>query len=161
MYFMILPEFTPNWGHVFAFFLAALAGIFAGGIAAMWVKLGVAVLGGWLGGTLGMMVYNSVFSQFFADAGPKAQYGFWFIILFFVVLGVLLLTYMFAHALAIGSSMVGAYALVRGVGIFAGGFPNEYLVYQEIQNGSYAEMPDEFYIYLGCYVVLALIGLVV
>lgn len=161
MYFIILPEFTPNWGHVFAFFLAGLGGLFVGCIAAMWVKLGVFVLGGWLGGTFGMMVYNSVFASVFADSGPKAQYGFWFIILLFVVLGALLLTYMLTHALALGSSAVGAYCLVRGVGIFAGGFPNEYLVYQEISNGSYAEMPDEFYIYLGCYVVIALIGLVV
>jgi hypothetical protein len=49
-----------------------------------------------------------------------------------MILGAMLMVALFTHALAVGSSIVGAYALVRGVGIFAGGFPNEYLVYQEI-----------------------------
>eukprot|EP00347_Sterkiella_histriomuscorum_P011220 403373286 len=159
LYGLILPEFTPNWGHMVAFFASGFAGVTLGMFSAMFTKLGVFLLGGWLGGTTGMMVYNSIFTKIL-EAGPKAQYGFWAVILLFVALGAILTVYLFNHAIAIGSSLVGAYFLVRGAGIFIGGFPNEYLVYQEISNGSYAAMPDEFYIYLGVYVLIAIIGLV-
>lgn len=95
-----------------AFFLSAVCGMILGMFSAMWVTLGVFILGGWLGGTTGMMVYNSIFSKIL-EAGPKAQYGFWAVILTFIALGAIITVYLFNHALAVGSSIVGAYALVR------------------------------------------------
>lgn len=102
----------PEWVHMVAFIIASMLGVILGMFAAMWVKLGVFILGGWLGSTSGMMVYNSIFSKILSD-GPKAQYAFWFIILLFVALGAISMVYLFHHALAIGSSAVGAYCLVR------------------------------------------------
>lgn len=54
-----------------AFFLTTVIGVMLGMFAAMWVKLGVFILGGWLGGTTGMMVYNSIFTKIITT-GPKA-----------------------------------------------------------------------------------------
>ncbi len=54
-----------------AFFVSVLAGMVVGLFSAMWVKLGLLLLGGWLGGTTGMMFYDAVFSKMF-EAGPKA-----------------------------------------------------------------------------------------
>lgn len=71
MYGLILPSFTPDWGHMAAFFVSVLAGMVVGLFSAMWVKLGLLLLGGWLGGTTGMMFYDAVFSKIF-EAGPKA-----------------------------------------------------------------------------------------
>lgn len=57
---MIIPKFTPDWGHMAAFFLSIVCGIVVGGLAAMWTRVGLFLLGGWLGGTTGMMVYEAV-----------------------------------------------------------------------------------------------------
>jgi len=46
-------------------------------------------------------------------SGRGAQYVFWFLILMFIIIGVLLAVYLVNHAIALGSSVVGAYALVR------------------------------------------------
>lgn len=54
-----------------AFFLSIVLGIIFGALAAMWTKVGLFLLGGWLGGTTGMMVYEAVFAEMFG-AGPKA-----------------------------------------------------------------------------------------
>jgi hypothetical protein len=43
-----------------AFFVCIVLGIMAGGLSAMWTKVGIFLLGGWLGGTVGMMLYDAV-----------------------------------------------------------------------------------------------------
>jgi hypothetical protein len=62
LYGLILPSFTPDWGHMLAFFFCIVIGIMAGGLSAMWTKVGIFLLGGWLGGTVGMMTYDAVFA---------------------------------------------------------------------------------------------------
>jgi len=106
-----MPSFTPEWAHMVAFFVCGLAGMVLGLFAAMWVKFGIACLGGWVGCSSGFMVYDAIFSQFVSGRG--AQFVFWFIILLFIIMGVLLAIYIMNHAIALGSSVVGAYAIVR------------------------------------------------
>jgi hypothetical protein len=125
----------------------------------MWVKFGLFILGGWLGATTGMMIYNAVLSSLIGNT-TSAQTIFIIYMAIFVVAGGLLTMWLYNHAMAIGSSIVGAYALIRGLGVFIGDFPNEYLVYLELSKGSQASMPDEFFVYLGCYIVVAVAGLV-
>ena len=62
MYGLILPSFTPDWGHMAAFFVAVLAGLVIGLISSMFTKFGLFVLGGWLGATSGMMIYDACLS---------------------------------------------------------------------------------------------------
>ena len=35
----------------------------------------------------------------------------------------------FDYIIIVGSSIVGAYSLIRGISIFAGGYPSEFLLY--------------------------------
>lgn len=44
---------------------------------------------------------------------------------------------------------------MRGLSIFIGGFPNEILLYSEIQAARKIAMPTEFYLYCFLYIVFA------
>ena len=52
---------------------------------------------------------------------------------------------------------IGAYALVRGISVFAGNFPNEITTYQQISNDTF-EITNYFYIYLASVVVTFIAG---
>lgn len=67
-----------------------------------------------------------------------------------VVLGVL--TYFLQETVIIFmTSLVGAYAIVRGVSLYAGGFPSEMELHDEIKAGTvdWTSFPKIFYAYLG------------
>ena len=58
------------------------------------------------------------------------------------------------------TGFVGAYALVRGVSLYAGGFPSETQLHDEIASGAvtWATFDKTFYIYLGAIVVGSIVG---
>jgi len=95
-----------------AFFMSVVLGIVVGGMSAMWTKLGLLLLGGWLGGTTGMMVYDAVLAEALGG-GPKASTGFWSVIAIFIAFGAIITVFLYSHAIAVGSSITGAYALIR------------------------------------------------
>jgi hypothetical protein len=95
-----------------AFFVCIVLGIMAGGLSAMWTKVGIFLLGGWLGGTVGMMLYDAVIAQLIGH-NPKASIAFWSVVGFFIAFGAILTTYLYKHAIAVASSFIGAYCLVR------------------------------------------------
>ena len=103
----------------------------------MWVKLGTFILGGWVGASSGTMLFNAFLQGVFGKHGHEAYLS---MIFFFILLGGFLAIYLLNHAVMLGSSVVGSYSFIRGLGIFIGGFPNEILVYAELQNGSYADV---------------------
>jgi len=58
------------------------------------------------------------------------------------------------------TAAIGGYALVRGVSIFAGNFPNEITTYQQIMAGTFV-LSNYFYIYLASIIVATIVGIVV
>lgn len=60
-----------------------------------------------------------------------------------------ILCYKFQQTIIIiGTAFVGSYFFVRGVSIFVGGFPNEFLVYEEIKSNEF-EFTMHIYAYIG------------
>lgn len=78
----------------------------------MWIKFGLFVLGGWLGATSGMMLYNAAFSVLIGKT-PYAETIFVIYMAVFVLIGGCITCYLYTHAIAIGSALIGAYCLVR------------------------------------------------
>lgn len=107
-----MPSFTPDWGHMVAFFLSIVLGIVIGGLSAMWTRLGLFLLGGWFGGTVGMMIYDATVAHL-VGFSPKASIAFWTTVGFCIALGAILTLYLYTHAVAVGSAFIGAYCLVR------------------------------------------------
>mmetsp|Transcript_3188 Transcript_3188/g.3810 ORF Transcript_3188/g.3810 Transcript_3188/m.3810 type:complete len:111 (-) Transcript_3188:2-334(-) len=48
----------------------------------------------------------------------------------------------------IGTSIIGAFLLIRGIGVFAGGYPNEFQLHNEIISGNMKNMPWTVYVYV-------------
>ena len=63
------------------------------------------------------------------------------------------------------TALIGAYAVIRGISIFAGGFPNETTIADLVKNEETEQLKKLLtwivYLYLGGWVILFVIGLVV
>ena len=95
--------------------------IFVGLALAHFSKIGAAVAAGWGGVTLGLILYNS----FIYKLDGKGQVGFWIFIVLMGGIFAVLAFYVFWHVIILATSFAGAYAVMRGISIYAGGFPGE------------------------------------
>ncbi len=96
------------------------------------------ILGGYLGYTLGIFLYNLFLN--FIHADPKVI--FWVTILGSIVLGAVLSLWLVKHILIISTSVCGAYAVIRGVSLYIGHFPNESVILDLIQHQEWEQFPQ-------------------
>lgn len=140
---------------VISFLVATALSVFAGWFLFKLERIGATLLAGAVGFFVGTTIYNLFF--FWAN-------NVYVLIVFdivFVVLFAFLAYRFFDHILVFGTAFLGAYALVRGISLFAGHFPNEIEIFQQLSNGIKPELDGYFYIYLGAIVVTFIIGVVV
>ena len=95
------------------------------------VKVGTAVLTAWGGVCLAMMLYAAFVYKL--DNDSKIVFYIFLILMgaSFAVLGY----YAFNHAVIISTAIIGSYAFIRGISMYAGGFPNEFQLVQMIKSG--------------------------
>jgi len=139
--------------------VSAVLGALAGWLIAKVERLPGGVLGGIVGFILGFVIYN--FMMKYINSNPTVVY--WCCIVFSIIICALLGLWLSDYILIIGTSIVGGYAAIRGISFMAGGFPDEKQVYQLIQNQEWnqvsALMTWQVYVYLSCFLVLAVIGM--
>lgn len=160
-----VPVFLLTWDNIQgpnAFWFGVGTGAMAGLIAAvasffLW-KVGVFLIGAALGVVIALVLNVTVLYKLSpADANLPLEIG-------GVVLGLafggLALKFM-RTTVVVSTAVVGAYAFVRGVGHFAGGYPsNEFDVEQELQNGQ-VNLPYTVYIYFAAWCILWMLGIAV
>jgi len=116
-------------------------------------KIGGIFIGVCLGFLLGVSIYNLFF----------IQTGSIILLLTLTAAGVLVggfVGYKYIEkVIIIGSSIIGAYLFVRGISLFVGHFPNEFVIMQEAANGIEPEWEWQFIVYLVSIGILALIGM--
>ena len=144
---------TTSW---IIFSVCGLIGIFVGLLLAFLVRLGVGVLAGWGGFCLGLILYNA----FLYKIDNDAKVAFWCFNIGMAVTAAILSLFLFWHAIIIATSIAGSYAIIRGVSMYAGGFPDEMEVYYMIKMGDLSGMPLTFFIYLGFFVLTAIIFII-
>lgn len=116
---------TTIMSFVVAAALAGLAGFFISKIQ----RLGIALVGAVAGFFIGFLLYTFVFSLWLKHVALLVS----LCALFAIVLG--LLAYKYDRYLIIYlTGFIGSYAFIRGISMFAGGFPNEILLIQQLQN---------------------------
>ena len=109
--------------------VSAVLGLIAGALSVKLEKFAAAILSGWGGFILGVMVSETVLWL----AG--AAWLCWVINISFAIVFAII-GYIFCdHAIVIATSFVGAYMMMKGIGIMAGGFPNVYVLIQMIEAG--------------------------
>jgi hypothetical protein len=110
-YILILPTYVPTSVNYILLIICGVFSIIIGFFAAMWVRLGLFLVGAWIGVLSGLMVFNSVIAPSLGGEDPKAAL-YLTVFLFIIVIGTITM-YLFDHAVIVGSAFCGAYALVR------------------------------------------------
>ena len=113
------------------------------------------------------MLYSMVFHVF---SGSNPMVALWICISFFGILTAALSMIYFDHAVIIGSSLAGAYMFgrvriyfqshsIQGISEYGGGFPNEFLLYQQFAiirtdgSSTMGQIPSTFF---GYFMVMAM-----
>ena len=78
-----------------------------------------------------MILYTSFLYKFDNDK----QVLFYVFLVLMGIIGGILGFVMYNHAIIISTSIIGAYFFIRGISLYAGGFPNEMLIIEQIKNG--------------------------
>lgn len=150
-YSTFLSAATESWVSWLVVSLTIIVGCIAGYLAQKVEKIGGALLAGWGGFVLGVVLNETVFYL------AKSSVLFWCINIGFAVIFALLGFFFFNQAVILATSFIGSYMTMRGIGMMAGGFPNEYVLINEIQSGSIDNIDPVFYAYLAGIVVMTII----
>ena len=140
---------------VFCFILAFVLAVLVGWFVKKIRRVGAAVLGAVVGFFLGFTLYNFVFALWFEHVAALVLIAFGCSIAGAYLAWVkdkLIVVYL--------TALLGAYCLVRGISVFAGGYPNEISMFTQLVQGVF-ELPPAYFGYLCGFVVTALVGVVV
>lgn len=154
-YEVILNNHPPEWEGWTTLAVSILIGLLVGWFLAKVVKLGVALLAAWGGVSLGFICYSAFLYKI------HSQPVFWVTIVGFGIVFAGLTFCIFDPVLILSTAFAGGYLIVRGISMYAGGYPNEFTLYDYIAKKQYSEIPYTFYIYMAGFIIFAILGSVV
>lgn len=99
---------------------AGLIGLIVGVIMVKLQKVGAAILAGWGGFMLGLLLNETVLYK------AQSEALFWCVGIACAILCAVLTFFIYNHVLINSTSFMGAYFFWRGVSLYAGGYPNEF-----------------------------------
>jgi Domain of unknown function (DUF4203) len=138
---------------LFSFAIAGAAAFVAGWFVKKTAKIAVGVLGGIGGFFAAFLLYSLIFAKFVTES----TWLLW-LTMFIGVAGGAYLAYRFKQNILIQlTAVVGAYTLIRGIALIAGGYPNEFEMMAEMKSGNF-KLENTFYAYLAGFVALAVGG---
>lgn len=132
------------------FGVCCVVGIFVGLLLAWLAKYTAAGLSAYGAVCLGLILYTSFLFKYDNDK----QVLFWIFIIAMGIVGGVLGFVLYNHALIISTSIIGSYLFIRGISMYAGGFPNEMLIIEQIKNGQIADFNPAFWGYFAGFVIL-------
>ena len=134
------------------FGICCLVGIFVGILLAWLAKYTAAGLSAYGAVCLGLILYTSFLYKY----DNEKQILFYLFLVFMGVLGGVLGFVMYNHALIVSTSIIGGYLVIRGISLYAGGFPNEMLIIEQIKNGQVSQFPGAFWGYFAGFILLTI-----
>jgi len=129
-----------------------VVGMVVGFLISKFEKFGAIIIGALGGYTCGVLLNESVVYL----AGSTAVL--WFINICFAIVAAVIAWKFFDKGIIFGTSFIGSFFIMRGVGMYAGGFPNEYILMAMIRAGVMDYIPTIFYAYLAGIIVLTAIA---
>jgi len=63
---------------------------------------------------------------------------------------------LYSHAVIFSTAIIGGFMVIRGIGMYAGGFPDLELVITQIKNGQVPSFNNAFYGYLAGFIVITI-----
>lgn len=154
-YEVILSAHPPEWAGWTTLAVAVVIGILVGVILAKIAKVGVALLAAWGGVSLGFICYSAFLYKLHSTV------AFWAVVVAFGLIFAGLTFCIFDPILITATSLAGSYAIVRGTSAYAGGYPNEFTLYEYIEHDQFNSIPTTFYYYLAAFFLVMLLGMIV
>ena len=112
--------------------ISVVVGTIVGIFLAKVSKAGVAVLAGWGGLCLGLILYSAFLYK------TESQAVFWVLIIGLAIVFAGLSFFIFDYILIGSTSLIGSYAFIRGISLYAGGYPNEFTLAELIKQGLFS-----------------------
>jgi len=154
-YSVVLNDETKSWVGWLVLVCCVLVGALVGFLLAKVARLGVAILAAWGGVSVGLICYTAFLYHL------HSQVAFWIILVVFALVFASLTCCVYDHVLILATAFAGSYSFVRGISMYAGGYPNEFTLYSYISKGLMKNVPGTFYAYMAGFIVLAILGSVV
>lgn len=155
-YATFMSNNTEAWVFWLVFSLTILGGLAVGFVLFKCQKLGAACIAGW-GGFLGGLIINTAILGY-----ANSEALFWITNISCALVAAALAFCFYFPVVITVTSFTGAYMFIRGISLFAGGYPNEFLLAQSVEDGTIEDqMTFWFYLYLGFIVALTILGMVV
>ena len=158
----ILPGGIDPTAFWFVLAIAIIVGLVLGYFVAKYKdKFFGIIMGALLGYIIGQILYNLALNRININQTALQ------IIVYVLCIGVCiaLSILLFNIVTIFATALIGAYAVIRGISIFAGGFPNETTIADLVKNEETEQLKNLLtwivYLYLGGWVILFVIGLVV
>ncbi len=154
-YTTFLKDTTETWVGWTVLACSILIGLVVGFFMMKLERLGAALLAGWGGFLLGFLLNEMVLYK------VESQALFWSVNVGCAIAAAVLSFFLYEHVLILTTSFAGSYMLVRGISFYAGGFPNEFTLADQIKAGDTDAFTNWFYLYMVCIMIVCAIGAVV
>ena len=119
-YALFLQDDTEDWVGWTVLICAGLIGLIVGVLMVKIQRVGAAILAGWGGFMLGLLLNETVLYK------AQSQVLFWSVGIACAILCAVLTLFIYNHVLITSTSFMGAYFFWRGISLYAGGYPNEF-----------------------------------
>lgn len=154
-YATFLEDSTAAWVGWTVLGFAVLLGLVAGFLMVKFEKFGAALVAGWGGFCLGVLLNETVL--YLATSAVL----FWCVNIGLALICAILGFVLLDQTVILATAFIGSYMTMRGIGIMAGGFPNEYVLINMIESGAIDNIDPVFYAYLAGIVVLTILASIV
>jgi len=135
--------------------ISIVLGIIVGMLLVKFNKFAAAVIGAWAGYILGLFLNDLALWPI------GLAWVFWLVNIGCAIVCAVLAYNFFNPAVILGTAFIGAYALMRGIGMYAGGFQNEYTIATEIGSGAADNILWTTYAYLVGILIMFIVGSIV
>ena len=152
-YVLILPNNVGSWVGWLLLAVSIVLGCIIGFFASKLLRVGVFFLGVWAGIGVALLLNNVILFKINSVAVlwiSMAVLGLLFGVLSF---------FWYMYIVIVCTSIIGSYLFVRGISLFAGGYPNEFTIYERIRDQDMSRVPLTFYLYLAGIIICVGIGI--
>jgi len=96
-------------------------------------------MGGYLGYTFSLIVYQFILRYIHTN---QPELIFWITTIACVIIGAVLMNYLVKQVMIIATSLIGSYAFIKGISLYAGKFPNEQIIFELLKNQEYDQLAE-------------------
>jgi hypothetical protein len=134
--------------------LSIVIGAVVAFFTASFIRIGVILTGIWAGATVGSILFQTVVYLITSEV-----WMLWTLMAFFGLLGAVIAVKFYKLINIVGTSIIGAFLLVRGIAFYVGGYPNEFQLHNEIVHGGIDNVPWTVYVFVISMPILAILSI--